>query len=96
MSGSVGGCFFLVRAAAEEEEERGAFVILLVGVGPKARVCWARWEAVVEGLRRVGGIVGEVGGFGVGWVGFMAVRTVVGVGVGVGLLRVRVLVGGWV
>lgn len=28
-----------------------------------------------------------------GWVGFMAVRTVVGVGVGVGLLRVRALGG---
>ena len=94
MSGSVGGCFFLVPAA----EERGAFVILLVGVGPKARVCWARWEAVVEGLRRVGGMVGGSAGSVWDVLGFMAVRTVVGVGVGVGvgLLRVRALVGGWV
>lgn len=60
---SVGGWereedFFLL---AEAVVGREAFVILL-GVGPKARVCWARAVVVVfEGLRREGGILGGVG-----------------------------------
>lgn len=55
---SVGGWgFFLLLPVVGGRE---AFVILL-GVGPKARVCWARAPVVFEGLRREGGILDGVG-----------------------------------
>lgn len=56
---SVGGWgFFLLLPVVGVGRE--AFVILL-GVGPKARVCWARALVVFEGLRREGGILDGVG-----------------------------------